>query len=82
MDKKRIEAMNAELQRLILERPALQTEMKCVFGVIDSAPHITLDLREQIHKLYNNRLMRVESDISDISANIAKSVAIPSDVKT
>lgn len=70
MDK--IEGMKAELSRLLKERPALESERQKVFSAIDHAPHMTPDLREQTHELYNRKLARVQADISGIMKQIAK----------
>lgn len=59
-----IAGMKAELSRLLKERPALESERQKVFAVIDHAPHMTPDLREEVHALYNHRLANVQEDIS------------------
>ena len=55
-----------ESSRLLTERPALESEMKTVFAVIDHAPHMTPILREEIHGLYDHRLENLTEDISGI----------------
>lgn len=75
MDK--IEGMKEELSRLLKERPALESERKHVFDVIDHAPHMTPDIREEIHEVYNNDLARIEVDISGIMKQLAKIGGIP-----
>lgn len=62
----RIVGMKEELSRLLKERPALEAERRQVFAVIDSAPHMTPDLREQVHDLYDKDLARVQADITGI----------------
>lgn len=68
----RIEGMKEELSRLLKERPALESERQKVLAVIDHAPHMTPELREPIHELYNRRLARIQSDISGIMKQITK----------
>ena len=55
-----------ELSRLLTERPALESEMKTAFAAIDSAPHMTPDLRESLHAFYNRKYARIQTDISDM----------------
>ena len=71
------EGMNEELSRLLDERPALESERKRVLAVVDSAPHMTPVLREEIHALYNHRLANVQEDISGIMKQLAKTGGDP-----
>lgn len=65
-----IAGMEEELSRLLDERPALESERKRVFDIIDHAPHMTPVMREEVHALYNHRLANVQEDISGITERL------------
>ena len=67
-----ITGMKAKLSRLFDEQPALESERKRVFAVIDSAPHMTPVMREEIHALYDHRMENVQEDISGIMKHLKK----------
>ncbi len=69
-----------ELSRLLTERPALEKEMKTVFAVIDSAPHMTPVIRLEVHELYNKDLALVQADISDMMNQYFKLGGGPDDL--
>ena len=73
----RIAGMKAELSRLLDERPALESERKRVLAAVDSAPHMTPVLREEIHAMYNHRLANVQEDISGIMKQLTKTGGDP-----
>lgn len=66
----RITGMKAELSRLLDERPALESERKRVLAVVDSAPHMTPVMREEIHALYDHRRENIQEDITGISEHL------------
>jgi len=68
----RIAGMKAELNRLLEERPALESERKRVFDVVDHAPHMIPAIRLEVRELYNKDLARVQADISGIRKQLVK----------
>lgn len=72
MEQKIIQGIEEELSGLYHKRPALERERLQVLSAVDGAQFITSDLRDEIHDYYNRKLARLETDISDMQANLRR----------